>query len=270
MALIVCFGSGVIIMENNIRVLIISDEQQFLMNSIKSNLEETGIKVDMSSLKVQKIFDNLHEPDAILLYVGEDYEEHIQDLFFIRDKAIEEDYPLFLLGDEIDVNKIQNSQFANSRIAGSFVRPIDVKSVSAVVETYISENGRQNKKKILVVDDSGAVLRNVKGWLEDRYAITLANSGTTAIKSLSLNKPDLVLLDYEMPIIDGSQVLEMIRSEEDFRDIPVIFLTSKGDKESVLKVMALKPEGYLLKTLPPKDIIKAVDDFFERQKVKGI
>ena len=93
-------------MENGNRVLIISDEQQFLMNSIKSNLEETGIKVDMSNLKVQKIFDNLHEPDAILLYVGEDYEEHVQDLFFIRDKAIEEDYPLFLLGDEIDVKKI--------------------------------------------------------------------------------------------------------------------------------------------------------------------
>lgn len=256
-------------MDNNSRVLIITDEQHFLMNSIKSHMEELGITVDMSSLKVQSIFDNLNNPDAILLYIGENFEEHTQDLFFIRDKSIEENYPMFLLGDEVDVSKIQNGQFANSKIAGSFFRPIDVKHISSVVDTYIKENGRQNKKKILVVDDSGAVLRNVKGWLEDKYTVTLANSGATAIKSLSLNKPDLVLLDYEMPIVDGSQVLEMIRSEEDFRNIPVIFLTSKGDKESVLKVMALKPEGYLLKTLPPADIIKAIDDFFERQKVKG-
>lgn len=256
-------------MESISRVLIISDGQQFLMGSIKNNMEALGIKVDMSILKVQNIFDNLHNPDAILLYIGEDFEEHIQDLFFIRDKSIEENYPMFLLGDEIDVSNIQSGQFASAKIAGSFIRPIDVKHISSVIDAYIKENGRQNKKKILVVDDSGAVLRNVKGWLEDRYTLTLANSGTTAIKSLSLNKPDLVLLDYEMPIVDGSQVLEMIRSEEDFRDIPVIFLTSKGDKESVMKVMALKPEGYLLKTLPPAEIIKAVDDFFERQKIKG-
>lgn len=257
-------------MENTSRVLIISDEQQFLMNNIRGNLEAYGIEVDMASLKVQSIFDNLNNPDAILVYIEEDYEERIQDIFFIRDKAIEENYPIFLLGDEIDIKKIQNNQLANSKIAGSFLRPIDVKHVAAVVDEFIHENGRQTKKKILVVDDSGAVLRNVKGWLEDKYQITLANSGTTAIKSLSLNKPDLVLLDYEMPVIDGSQVLEMIRSEEDFRDIPVIFLTTKGDKESVLKVMALKPDGYLLKTLPPADIIKAIDDFFEKQKLKGM
>ena len=125
---------------------------------------------------------------------------------------------------------------------------------------------KQNKKKILVVDDSGAMLRNVKGWLEEQYQVILANSGAMAIKYLAMNRPDLVLLDYEMPVVDGKQVLEMIRSEHEFADIPVIFLTSKGDRESVMKVMALKPEGYLLKTMEPAQIIKSVNDFFEKQK----
>ena len=48
--------------------------------------------------------------------------------------------------------------------------------------------------------------------------------------------------------------------------MPVIFLTGKDDKESVMQVMALKPAGYLLKTLEPAMIVQAVDDFFERQK----
>ena len=61
----------------------------------------------------------------------------------------------------------------------------------------------------------------------------------------------------------------MIRSEAEFADIPVIFLTSKGDKESVMKVMELKPDGYLLKTMPPEQIKKSVDDFFERRKALG-
>lgn len=252
------------------RVLIISDAQAYLISNIKVQLEELGILVDMSSLKVQKIFDNLHEPDAVLLYIEEDYSEHLQDIIFIRDKALEENYPIFLLGADSDIEKAQAGVLMQTKVPAKFARPIDVKQVALVVSEYITENNRAEKKKILVVDDSGAVLRNVKGWLEDKYQLTLANSGTTAIKSLSLNRPDLVLLDYEMPVIDGSQVLEMIRSEEDFRTIPVIFLTSRGDKESVMKVMANKPEGYLLKTLPPADIIKAVDDFFEHQKIKEL
>ena len=76
----------------------------------------------------------------------------------------------------------------------------------------------------------------------------------------------MVLLDYEMPIVDGKQVLGMIRSETEFSDIPVIFLTSKGDKESVMQVMDLKPDGYLLKTMPPEQIKKSVDTFFEKKK----
>ncbi len=117
-----------------------------------------------------------------------------------------------------------------------------------------------------MVDDSGAMLRNVKGWLEDKYQVILANSGAMAIKYLALNRPDLVLLDYEMPICDGRQVLEMIRAETEFSDIPVIFLTGKNDRESVLKVTALNPEGYLLKSMEPKQIVNAIDKFFAKEK----
>ena len=123
---------------------------------------------------------------------------------------------------------------------------------------------------MLVVDDSGAMLRSVKAWLEDKYQVILANSGAMAIKYLAMNHPDLILLDYEMPICDGRQVLEMIRAEAEFSTVPVIFLTSKNDKESVMKVTALKPDGYLLKTMEPAQIVQAIDDFFEKSKGKNV
>lgn len=250
-------------------ILIVSEGQTYLVTNIKAQLEGFEYEVFTSELKVQTIYDNLHDPEAILLYVTEDFEERIQELLYVRDKAVETGCPIFLMGVDYDIEKLA-SHTGNLKVAGKFIRPIDVKKVASDVDAYIKEHGRQNKKKILVVDDSGAVLRNVKGWLEDKYNLTLANSGATAIKSLSLNRPDLVLLDYEMPVVDGSQVLEMIRTESDFHDIPVIFLTSKGDKESVMKVMALKPEGYLLKTLPPAEIIAQVDEFFEKQRLKEL
>ncbi len=67
-----------------------------------------------------------------------------------------------------------------------------------------------------------------------------------------------------MPVCNGSQVLEMIREEKDFADIPVIFLTGRVDRESVKKVVALKPAGYLVKTLKPAEIKSGIDDYFKK------
>ena len=60
----------------------------------------------------------------------------------------------------------------------------------------------------------------------------------------------------------------MIRSDNDFASVPVIFLTSKNDRESVMEVMSLKPEGYLLKTMEPEKIVAEVDGFFEKLHLK--
>ena len=148
----------------------------------------------------------------------------------------------------------------------AFKRPIDVKATAKIIDEYIKDYGKQIKKKVLVVDDSGAMLRNVKGWLGEKYNVILANSGSMAIKYLATDRPDLVLLDYEMPVIDGRQVLEMIRSDEDTKDIPVIFLTGKSDKDSVMSVVGLRPEGYLLKSIEKEKLIEKLDEFFVKQK----
>lgn len=97
------------------------------------------------------------------------------------------------------------------------------------------------------------------------YDVSAVQSGVAAIRAISLDRPDLVLLDYDMPVCDGRYVLEMLRSEKEFADVPVIFLTSRDDPESVKKVLELKPEGYLLKYLKPAEIRKRVDDFFRKK-----
>ena len=73
------------------------------------------------------------------------------------------------------------------------------------------------------------------------------------------------MLDYEMPVCNGRQVLEMIRSEQELTDIPVIFLTNKVDQESVRQVIALKPEGYLLKSQSTESVKREIDQFFEKK-----
>ena len=133
------------------------------------------------------------------------------------------------------------------------------------IQKYLDLGKGSEKKKILLVDDSEFVLRAMEELLSADYEVTTANSGLAAIRSIMLNRPDLVLLDYEMPVCDGREVLGMIRAEQDFADIPVIFLTSRVDKESIQKVLALKPDGYLSKTLEPSDVKDQIDLFFERR-----
>ncbi len=141
-----------------------------------------------------------------------------------------------------------------------------IKADSAVTEIkkYLknNEDDGRGKKKILIVDDSGVARQAMKELLEIDYGVTQAQSGVAAIRSMILDKPDLVLLDYEMPVCDGKQVLEMIRAEEGLANIPVIFLTGIVDKERIQKLIPLKPAGYLLKTLPPQEIKSNIDEFF--------
>ena len=87
-----------------------------------------------------------------------------------------------------------------------------------------------------------------------------------AITYIAKNIPDLILLDYEMPVTNGPQVLEMIRSENTTADIPVIFLTGKDDKESVTKVLALKPQGYILKSAGRQKLVGQIEEFFAIKK----
>lgn len=147
------------------------------------------------------------------------------------------------------------------------VTSIDHANALDTIREYLvmeNEEEARRKPKILVVDDSDFMRTRIVRLLAQDYDVIEADSSIAAIKKIVVNRPGLVLLDYEMPVCDGRQALEMIRSEKDIADIPVMFLTGRGDRESVKNVMALKPAGYLLKTMTD-DVIKGViDQFFEK------
>lgn len=252
-------------MEN---ILVISEAEGILLVSLKEKMKEMGYEFLFVKADVNAISRVTEPISGVLIYTDEDMAEKQQPLHYIKDKVMEDGTPVFIVGnhDEIeDIKKIVTSDI----IKQEFVRPVNVNELAEGIDTYIKNYGKQSKKKVLVVDDSGAMLRNVKGWLEDKYQVILANSGAMALKYLALNSPDLILLDYEMPVCDGKQVLEMIRSESEYADVPVIFLTSKSDRDSIINVMSLSPAGYLLKTQEPAEIVKYIDDFFKKQALMG-
>lgn len=148
-------------------------------------------------------------------------------------------------------------------------------NATSEIEKYLNkrkekeeEHKKHPRRKILVVDDSLTVRETMKTMLSNEYSVATVDSGVAAIRTIALDPPDLVLLDYEMPICDGRQTLEMLRSDEVFANVPVIFLTGRKDPSSVIGVMPLKPAGYILKTQKATEIKKEIDEFMAKTPVK--
>ena len=103
------------------------------------------------------------------------------------------------------------------------------------------------KYTALLIDDSGLVLRSMKDILQNEYDVKIAISGKLALKMIPEVRPDVILLDYEMPEMNGAEVFDEIRKLPAFVNVPIIFLTSMDDKATIVELMKRKPSGYLLK-----------------------
>lgn len=250
------------------RVLLIweNGESAFFSKTIKEQLAAKHIDSVVVRPDVDEISRVIEKTGLIILDVYEDVMDAKNLQIYLRDHCIEHEKKICFVGYEDDIKEV--SQILNgSYVERKYKRPIDVKNVVAGIEEYLQEKEEGTPKKfILIVDDDPVMLRAEKGWFEAKYTVSMANSAAMAFSYLAKNKPDLILLDYDMPLCTGAKFLEMMKAEEMSRDIPVIFVTGKSDKEIVKEVVSLKPAGYLLKSMEPEKIVEYVDIFFEKQK----
>ncbi len=252
------------------KILFISQGVSFMGNSIQKNLESAGYEVTRVDPVVEQLSEYKDDISIFVFYLGKFLEDIPEVLVYLKDVCIEEEKMLVLLGNADEISAVENA-IPKSAIAAKFERPVDLKRLVAEVGILAQAvDARDAKKSILLVDDDPTFLKMMKGWLDDEYRVTIVTSGTQALMYIADNRPDLILLDYEMPVISGPQVLEMIRSETKVDNIPVMFLTGKGDRESVLKVLALKPDGYLLKSLNREQILDSLIEFFEKKHAEEL
>lgn len=175
---------------------------------------------------------------------------------------------LILYGSKEGVSNLKN-MLPDRVVSLVLVRPGDTKILGQQIINRIFDINQFvhiKQKSILAVDDSGFTLRTLKSWLEEDYDIRLANSAAKAMTMLSDPKPDLILLDYEMPICSGAQFMAMLQAEEQTSTIPVIFLTSKDDRATVTEVIKLKPASYLLKTTSKSQLIATIEAVLSKEE----
>ena len=116
-------------------------------------------------------------------------------------------------------------------------------------------------KKILIVDDDEMNLKVAKFILEQNnsYDIITASSGMECLSIIENITVDLILLDVEMPIMNGIKTLKNIRKYQELKNIPVIFLTADANADTVIAAGMLNAAGYIKKPYFPEDFSERVE-----------
>ena len=121
--------------------------------------------------------------------------------------------------------------------------------------------------KILLVDDEPDILEFLKYNLEaNGLEVIVGNNGLEALDKLSEN-PDLIILDIMMPHLDGYEVYKKIREKEDFKDVPIIFLTAKSEETDEIKGLELGASDYVQKPISPKKLIARVNSNLRKTRI---
>ena len=122
----------------------------------------------------------------------------------------------------------------------------------------------ENRIRILAVDDNIINLATIEQELKNKYDVVTVNSGARAIRFLNKEKPDLILLDVQMALMDGIETLKEIRTMENGATIPVIMLTAKKDKETVIEGTKLGILDYVLKPFDSQDLHSRIERALKR------
>lgn len=209
------------------------------------------VKIQLCSdnVTIAESMMSIYEPDLVLVNVEGFTDSHLEFFQVLAEKYAR--VPVIMIGSQDAYHRYAMYDMAEQV---SYVNPQDMTEQVLLeammarvdIDAEILPDGtivsRDERKMVLVVDDSPMMLRSMKQMLEERYQVMLA--------MMDKRRPDLVVLDYEMPECDGRETLEMIRAKEEIKDIPVVFLTGHGDAEHIRSVLDLNPSAYFLK--PPK------------------
>lgn len=111
-------------------------------------------------------------------------------------------------------------------------------------------------KTILVVDDEPAICANLQALLETRgHRVIVAAQGREAVELARAQRPNLVLLDVKLPVLDGLEVCRLLKEERSTRGIPIVMLTAMDTLADVEKAVACGADDYLTKPLDTERLL---------------
>ncbi|MCL2108860.1 MAG: response regulator [Oscillospiraceae bacterium] len=125
---------------------------------------------------------------------------------------------------------------------------------------------QKNLRKIIMVDDVGFLLLSAKERLKDVYEIFPATSAKALFQILETVAPDCILLDINMPDIDGFETIKNLKADPRYREIPVMFLSSKNDRDTIVRARKSGAVDFIPKPFTDAELIESIEHFFHPEK----
>ena len=118
------------------------------------------------------------------------------------------------------------------------------------------------KKRILIVDDDIMTLKILKKYLDEKYDVVTENAGYRFIEKMGSYDADLIMLDIEMPVVNGLEAFDRVINNPALKDTPVVFLSGVSNPNLVRELMSKGAAGYLVKTIPKSELLSRIEKIF--------
>ncbi|MBR1597625.1 MAG: response regulator [Lachnospiraceae bacterium] len=243
-------------------ILFIEGSDGFIPKAIIKKLKDARFNLICINDTLDEITQNRNSADMIFYYLSSDSAHMQRTLQYLFELCQNEHKTLTLAGEPFNMAKAKK-QDSNNLIYATYQRPINIDGLVQKMLTLSNSYTEFNRtKSILIIDDDNDFIQVMYNWLKCDYRIDAVRSSREVIKYLGSFRPDLILLDYELPESDGYQLLDQIRKSPITSNIPIVFLTGKNDRESVMSILKLKPDGYLLKSMCRDELLDSLNRFF--------
>ncbi|MCR4907573.1 MAG: response regulator [Lachnospiraceae bacterium] len=245
-------------------ILFVQTNQGIVKKGIEKNLRDAGFNVISVPDEPDRIIHHRSHADIGIYYPETEDQSRIALTMNLLGEICQDDPKIFCLtGEPFDLKTAMASAGAH-RVSRTYLRPVDIRQFIADMNFFDEAMKEYHRKKtIFVVDDNPDFLSLIERWLKGFFNVSCFRGGDDLISGLDAATPDLILLDYEMPEMDGCELMKSLRTKSATQTIPVIFLTGKNDRDHVFRILEYKPDGYLLKASGKEALLDAIHRFFK-------
>lgn len=166
------------------------------------------------------------------------------------------------IADRLHITEDENAEHKDISDVSNYIENEDkIKNKTDIWDEAELDNeaDADKRKHILLVDNDDEIYNDMKSIIGDRYRVSAAGTELQAMRMLEKDRPDMMFLSYEMPLCEGRIMLEMIRSDEELRKLPVVFLTKIAEKRNIASIIRLKPAGCILKPLDKEIVTRIIE-----------
>lgn len=243
-------------------IIYVMQKQHIFNKALKTRLQEADITVLPLPDDIDEIYRHRNDADIFLFNAEEDNAQTSRIVKYIADICRDSRKSFCLIGGENFLANFKNSP-TSKQITQTYIAPVNADDLitDMVFFAQMHEEFRR-KKDILIVDDDNDFLMIIQRWLRHSYTVTGVHSGAEALQKISEESFDLILLDYEMPEMDGYEVMSKIHQNPATSNIPIIFLTGLNDRENVMRIIKHRPDGYILKSTKKLELLDTLERFF--------